>query len=85
MPRYFFNVFDGRDYRDTEGTVFLDSQTAQTHAIRYAGECLADHAKRLALGEDWRMEVTDDQGLILFRLDFHVTAAPVMRQDGLPT
>ena len=37
-----------------------------------------DEARREALGEDWCMEVTDDHGLLLFRLDFHVTDAPAI-------
>ena len=41
-------------------------------AIRLAGAIVRDDARRIAVGEDWRMEVTDERGLILFRLDFTV-------------
>ena len=78
MPRYHFNIHDGRTSIDTDGVELPDHGAARREAIRLAGKALDDDAHRLALGEDWCMEVTDDQDLILFRLDFHVTDAPVL-------
>ncbi|MEA1831258.1 hypothetical protein U8607_04095 [Methylobacterium durans] len=82
MPRYFFHVRDGVSLPDHEGTELADWHEAQQHAIGYAGRVIADNAKRLRLGEDWMMEVTDETGLILFRLDFHVaSSAAVAGED----
>ncbi|KAB1071210.1 DUF6894 family protein [Methylobacterium planeticum] len=82
MPRYFFHVHDGVSLLDHEGTELADWHQAQFHAIRTAGEIISDNAKRLKLGEDWKMEVTDEVGLVLFRLDFHVaSSAAVMGED----
>ena len=36
---------------------------------------LDDEAARGRLGEDWRMVVTDEAGVLLFRFDFIVEAA----------
>jgi len=78
VARYFFNIYDGVTIKDTEGTEFERWEDARIEAIRLSGEVLKDHPKRLAIGEDWRMEVTDEWGLVLFRLDFHVMEAPAM-------
>ncbi len=73
MPRYFFHIRDDHSEPDLEGTELPDIHAARQTAIRYAGEILNDDAHRVALGQDWRMEVTDGSGLVRFRLDFHVT------------
>jgi hypothetical protein len=78
MPRFFFNVYDGIDAPDREGTDLPDWSAGREEAIRLAGELLRDSAKQMALGEDWRMEVTDEAGLILFRLDFTVMTSPAV-------
>lgn len=72
MPRFQFHVYDGVDLPDDDGTELPSLHAARLQAVRFAGEILAQDHQRIALGEDWRMEVTDDQGLILFRLDFVV-------------
>ncbi|MGU3537760.1 DUF6894 family protein [Methylobacterium sp. A54F] len=78
MPRFFFNVYDGRSEIDHDGTELSDHHEARRQAIRFAGRILDDEAHRIAIGEEWRMEVTDERGLVLFRLDFMVTGSPVI-------
>lgn len=78
MPRYHFNVYDGRDIIDDVGTELPNAIFARREAIRYAGALLEEDADRLALGEDWRMEVTDERGLILLSLNFTVVALPAI-------
>lgn len=75
MPRYYFHIHDGRSIIDMEGTVLDDIAQARRMAIRMSGRYFDNEADLVPLGEEWRMEVTDDRGLILFRLDFVVTAA----------
>ncbi len=70
MPRFHFHIFDGREQRDDDGTELPDFEAARVEAIRCAGEILKDQAHHIALGEEWRMDVTDETGLILLRLDF---------------
>ncbi|QGY01566.1 hypothetical protein MMSR116_06345 [Methylobacterium mesophilicum SR1.6/6] len=82
MPRYHFNVHDGVDVPDPTGADFADWQTARVEAIRRVGVIFKDEPQRIALGEDWRMEVTDETGLILFRLDFSSSEAPVLAGAG---
>ena len=85
MPRFHFNVHDGADLPDRTGTELADWQDARLEAIRLAGAILREDARRIALGEDWRMEVTDETGLMLFRLDFTVMeTAATMRSGPAP-
>ena len=80
MPRFHFHVHDGYSELDTEGTELPDAQAARLEAIRIAGDILKHDAHRIALGEDWRIEVTDATGLILFQMTFLVVESPVMRR-----
>ncbi|TXN24000.1 hypothetical protein [Methylobacterium sp. WL9] len=74
MPRFHFNVYDGKANIDSDGTDFDTWEDARVGAICSIGYELMDDAKRIALGEEWRMEVTDDAGLVLLRLDFSMIA-----------
>lgn len=75
MPRYYFHIHDGRSIIDVDGVVLPDTGEARRKAIRLSGQYFENEADLVSLGEEWRMEVTDEHGLILFRLDFVVTAA----------
>ena len=85
MPLYHFHIHDGRSILDKNGEELPNPSVARQEAIRYAGRVLDDEAHLLALGEDWYMEVTDESGALLFRLDFHVTDAPAVRQPAAAT
>ena len=78
MPRFHFNIYDGINEIDRVGLELPDYNDARIEAMRLSGEILKHTAHRLVLGEDWRMELTDERGLILFRLDFSVLEAPVL-------
>lgn len=70
MPRYFFHVRDGRNLDDQTGTEFPDIYAAQSEAIRYSGELLKDMGARFWNATEWRLEVTDENGTVLFVLRF---------------
>ena len=70
MPRYFFNIMDGYSDLDEEGTDLRDIYTAQTEAIRLSGEVLRDTGAKFWNGTEWRLEVVDDSGRVLFILHF---------------
>jgi hypothetical protein len=85
VPRYHFNVHDGVQQFDNEGTELSDWKEARLHAIRYAGEIIKSDAKSIAVGEDWRIEVTNHEGLILFQLSFLIIEAPAILRSEKPT
>ena len=79
MPRYFFDSIDGHRERDHEGIELHGELAAQAAAIRYAGEVLALQPTKLADHGQWRVEVTDEQGLLLFTV---YTAAVSAAKNG---
>ncbi|WP_019903144.1 hypothetical protein [Methylobacterium sp. 77] len=83
MPRYHFNVYDGIEMLDKVGVELPDSQYARREAIRYAGSILEGGASKDKVGPEWRMEVTNEVGLILFRLDFQVTESAALLKDKI--
>ena len=78
MARFHFNVFDSVNRPDRTGTEFPDWQLAQREAIRRAGEMLIDCSRREEITQDWSMNVTDGDGLILFRLDFIISGSAAL-------
>lgn len=71
MPRYFFNVQDGRDIPDTEGSILAGLDELRKEAVRTAGEMLREggHTEFWS-GAEWRMIVTDEAGLVVLILTF---------------
>lgn len=76
MPRYFFNIHDGKDILDDLGYELLDLDAAKKLSVTLSGDCLRDHALEFWTGEEWTMEVTDEHGLTLFSLLFVAISAP---------
>lgn len=76
MPRYFFNVRDGRDYPDLRGGEFEDLDAARVEAVRFVGQLLVDRAADFWAGHEWLLEVADEKGLILFVLIFTAIDSP---------
>lgn len=76
MPRYFFNVHDGAEYPDLQGTELADLNAARQEAVRFSGELLTDSSDRFWGTKEWSMEVCDDAGLALFTLRFAATEMP---------
>ena len=68
MPRYFFNVQDDHPSFDTEGTELRDLHTARAEAICLTGEILRDMGAKFWAGPEWKLEVADERGQVLFGL-----------------
>ena len=67
MPRFFFNQIDG-DYKvDDEGLEVPSLDEARLEAVRYAGEVLSQRPRIIWQGDDFRIEVTDANKLLLSR------------------
>ena len=70
MPLYFFNVYDGYSSLDQDGTELPDIYTAQNEAIRLSGQILREKGGKFWNGTEWKLEVTDVSGAVLFVLRF---------------
>ena len=77
MPRYHFNIYDGYSSKDPDGTELADIRQAQREAVRLAGAVLDSEVDRVKSVKEWRLEVTDDTGLLLFQFDFTATLARI--------
>jgi hypothetical protein len=73
MPVYHFHVRDGANIPDPDGTELPDLRSARVEAVKLAGRLLMDEPDSFWEGSNWHLEVTDDSGIALFRLDFMAT------------
>jgi hypothetical protein len=55
MPRYFFNVDDGRDLPDNEGTELAGRNEAHRQAIITAGEMLREGDRQFLANAVWEI------------------------------
>jgi hypothetical protein len=70
MPRYFFNIQDGKDFPDDEGSELAGPEEAREHAIVVAGAMLKDHGRHFWNHGEWRMLVLDESGATVCSLRF---------------
>lgn len=73
MPKYYFHVHDGRSEIDTDGVILQDQAAANVLAMTLVGEIFKGEAKKLAATHMWSMDVADDAGNILYRIDMRVS------------
>ena len=72
MPRYYFHLRDGSEHLDREGAFLPNTEAARTQAAVYLGEILRNGCDSIWNGEDWRLNVVDESGLVLFVI--HIVA-----------
>ena len=66
MPRYHFNCANGSREPDPDGVELADSEAAHAYAMKFAGEVLKSEPQLVWSHGQWRVEVTDDDGVLLF-------------------
>ena len=76
MRRYFFHTQDGRPFHDEEGTALPDDEAARIEAARVMGQLLNEHPAGVWIDEDFRLTVTDDEGVTLYILDVAALRSP---------
>lgn len=50
-----------------------DHTELRVELARFVGDMLRDHARQIWVDEDWRVDVTDETGLILFVMNISAT------------
>ena len=72
MPRYFFNVVDGREIRDELGTELPSLDAAREEALQASVELLRALKRKSEFwaGDAWIMNVTDEAGRAVLTLRF---------------
>lgn len=84
MPRFFFNVVDGYDQRDLDGTELPDLDTARAEAIRLSGEILKEMGIEFWHHTDWNLIVEGEGREALFTLRFSAEEHLPARKDDQP-
>jgi hypothetical protein len=72
MPVFHFQVRTDTHVLIEKSAELPGTKEARAEAARRAGALLLEHADQIWTDEDWRMDVTDHAGLILFVL--HISA-----------
>ena len=70
LPRFFFNIQDGQDFLDQDGTELSGPAEAREQAVIVAGTMLRDNAKQFWNHGGWRLVVFDENGDIVCGLRF---------------
>lgn len=70
MPRYFFDIKDGHDFPDIQGSEWKNLDEVRMEAVRYSAEVLKEMPERFWHAEQWTMSVFDDRRKLLFTLKF---------------
>jgi hypothetical protein len=68
LPRYFFQVSGGNHVLDAEGSELPNASAARLQGIRFAGEILKDMPTLLYETADVKIDVTDENGQVLFKV-----------------
>lgn len=76
VPQFFFHTADGKRDRDKHGVDLPDAARARVEGIKYAGAVIADQPGLLWNGHDFRVEVTDESGALLFTIITLAVDAP---------
>ena len=76
MRRYFFHLENGSVLEDQEGVDLPDLEAAKCAAVQLLAEILCDQPGRVLATETYQVTCTDEDGLMLFKVQVVVTLAP---------
>jgi hypothetical protein len=74
--RFHFQVRTDTHVMLTEVSELRDSNEARLDAAKRIGQLLQQHAGNLWADESWQMDVTNDQGLVLFVIFVQALRSP---------
>ncbi len=78
LMRYFFDVRAGEFIRDEWGIDLDDAEAARLHAVTLSGDLLRREEATFWHGEEWQVEVRDEDGVLCFVLSFMATDDPAV-------
>ncbi len=77
MPIFRFSVSDGQTIPYDRN--LADLEAAYVEAVDMVGALLRDRGTRYWNGENWHVDVADQAGAVLFRLNFTASLSPTNR------
>ncbi len=84
MPHYNINLRTASSIADTWPVERDDLTALRVEVARFVGEMLKDHANQIWADEDWRVDVTDERGLILYVMHVSATDTAATLPMGTP-
>ena len=84
MPRFFFHRTDGTFDPDREGTELPDLKAARLEALHYAAASVRDRPDLVWSGSTFRVEVSDDTGMLLSTVIILEIESPAARRHEAP-
>ena len=79
MPAYSINLCANAEIADTMIVEMADLLQVRIELARFVGEMLRDHADLIWEDQDWRIDVSDADGLILYVLHVSASDTPATR------
>ena len=73
MANYHIELRTHERVWDTVDITSADLEGLRVEVARFVGELLRDHAKQIWADKDWRIDVTDESGLILYAMSIFAT------------
>ena len=77
MPRYFFHAEDGQLFCDEQGAELSDAGAARDEAVKVFSEILRDSPELFTDQQRLQLNVADETGAILYRLEVNGTPRPI--------
>jgi hypothetical protein len=76
LPKYHIELRTVDQVWDTVDLERDDLEALRVEVAMFVGEMLRDHAAKIWADKDWRVDVTDDAGMILYALSIFATDSP---------
>lgn len=73
MTRYNIELRTNTTVRETLPVEAQDLTALRVEVARFVGCVLREHAAQIWIDEDWRVDATDERGLILFVMNISAT------------
>ncbi|HVF93043.1 MAG TPA: hypothetical protein VM900_01890 [Sphingomonas sp.] len=85
MAHYSLQLRNSTHVWDTVIVERDDHEALRIELARFVGELLRDHAVKIWEDQDWRVDVTDANGLIMYVMHVSASEAPsTMSDNALP-
>ena len=85
MSRYNIGLRTHSHLRETLAVERDDLASLRIELARFVGELLRDHAGQIWTDEDWRVDVTDENGLILYVMEISASESPATMPLAKPS
>jgi hypothetical protein len=76
LPKYYIGLRSETHLNETLEVERDDITALRLELARFVGDLLKEHAALIWEDQDWRVDVTNDTGLILFTMEICATDAP---------